>query len=53
MPGLNLTSRQAQRLWSLDEETCREVMSELVQEGFLHRTGDGLFSRTEDVDLLG
>lgn len=53
LPGLNLTPRQAQRLWSLDENTCREAMSELVREGFLHRTGGGLFTRADDADLLG
>jgi hypothetical protein len=35
MPGLRLTRRQAQRLWGLDEQTCREVLDLLVDARFL------------------
>ena len=35
MPGLCLTLKQAQRLWGLDEETCREAMQLLVDTKFL------------------
>jgi hypothetical protein len=35
MPGLCLTLKQAQRLWSLDEETCREAIQLLVEARFL------------------
>ena len=35
MPGLCLTLRQAQRLWSLDEETCGEAIQLLIEARFL------------------
>jgi Fic family protein len=41
MPGLCLTSVQAQRLWSLDESTCTRVLSALVREGYLRRSSLG------------
>lgn len=37
MPGLCLTLKQAQRLWGLDEATCREAMQILVDTKFLSR----------------
>jgi len=45
MPGLRLSLAQACRLWSLDEATCREALSQLVQTGFLCRRADGGFCR--------
>jgi len=48
MPGLNLTSRQARRLWGLDEAMCLDLLEFLVDEGFLYRRGEDLyFRRTE------
>jgi hypothetical protein len=38
LPNLSLTAAQAQRLWSLDPETCRAVLDTMVQEAFLRRT---------------
>jgi hypothetical protein len=35
MPGLKLTAAQASRLWSLDLQTCSEVLSRLVEARFL------------------
>jgi hypothetical protein len=35
MPGLCLTLKQAQRLWGLDEATCREAIQLLVDAKFL------------------
>ena len=35
MPGLQLTLKQAQRLWGLDEETCARSLAFLVENGFL------------------
>jgi hypothetical protein len=35
MPGLQLTSPQMWRLWSLDRPTCDAVIKTLVDEGFL------------------
>ena len=43
MPGLNLTPRQARRLWQLDEETCARLFDRLVSAGFLTRTSAGTF----------
>ena len=45
MPGLRLTEAQAERLWSLDPETCEDVLSELVEAHFLRRTDNGLYIR--------
>ena len=49
MPGLSLTLAQAGRLWSLDTTTCEEVLSLLVESGFLTRRADGAFCRTSDL----
>ena len=35
MPGLNLTPSQAQRLWRLDELTCRSTLDLLVARALL------------------
>jgi hypothetical protein len=43
MPGLRLTSAQAQRLWGLDPRTCDELLAELLSAHFLARTRDGSF----------
>lgn len=48
MPGLTLTLAQAGRLWCLDTPTCREVLSQLVETGFLPRKANGTFCRTSD-----
>jgi hypothetical protein len=45
MPGLTLTLAQAGRLWSLDAATCADVLSDLVNRGFLCRQSDGAFRR--------
>ena len=47
MPGLKLTLAQAGRLWSLDLNTCRTVLLELVEAGFLLEAADGTFSRAK------
>jgi len=49
MPGLALTLAQAGRLWSLDASTCSEVLSCLVDAGFLARRPDGAFCRPNDL----
>ena len=41
MPGLQLTSRQAQRLWGLDEGACTQLLSALLEAGFLHAAPSG------------
>lgn len=45
MPGLSLTRTQAQRLWHLDEHTCRTVLTRLVATGFLYVTAKGHYTR--------
>lgn len=45
MPGLRLTTAQAQRLWNLDRPTCERVLDRLVTSRFLAKTRDGAFVR--------
>ncbi len=45
MPGLRLTTAQAQRLWNLDRRTCEELLGTLVASRFLSQTRDGSFIR--------
>jgi hypothetical protein len=46
MPGLSLTHVQAQRLWHLDEGTCRNILARLVSSGFLRLTPKGHYTRS-------
>ena len=46
MPGLRLTTAQAQRLWGLDRAACDALMASLVDAKFLSRTPDGAFVRS-------
>jgi hypothetical protein len=48
MPGLRLTQSQAQRLWGLDEATCLELLSLLVDEKFLCHKAHGMYVRLTD-----
>ncbi len=41
MPGLRLTRQQAQRLWSLDADTCATLLTTLEEARFLRRTRGG------------
>jgi hypothetical protein len=43
MPGLSLTTSQAQRLWSLRREECEALLEELVIHRFLRQTHGGAF----------
>jgi predicted transcriptional regulator of viral defense system len=45
MPGLKLTEAQARRLWGLDLNTCRAVLSTLIERGFLKRSANGHYVR--------
>jgi hypothetical protein len=45
MPGLKLTEAQARRLWALDDDTCRLVLTTLLERRFLRRTATGLYVR--------
>ena len=49
MPGLRLTTAQAQRLWGLDRASCDALLGALVDAKFLSRTRDGAFVRSEHV----
>jgi hypothetical protein len=48
MPGLKLTEAQAQRLWGLDDRTCGQVLTALVERQFLKRTPAGTYVRKTD-----
>lgn len=43
MPGLRLSLAQACRLWQLDATTCLALLDELVAEGYLHHTREGMY----------
>jgi DNA-binding IclR family transcriptional regulator len=45
-PGLRVTVREAARFWGLDEETCGQVLQQLLAVGFLARGGDGRYRQT-------
>ena len=47
MPGLRLTTAQAQRLWNLDRAACDALLDALVESKFLFRTRDGAFVRSD------
>jgi hypothetical protein len=51
MPGLTLTSAQAQRLWGLDAETCRQFLELLTSEKFLDRRANGTYARLTDNSM--
>lgn len=45
MPGLKLTEAQARRLWDLDGDTCRLVLTTLLDQRFLKCTASGMYVR--------
>ena len=47
VPGLQLTQRQVQRMWSLDETLCSAVLSALTEARFLRLTPNGHYVRGE------
>jgi hypothetical protein len=47
MPGLCLTTAQAQRLWGLDQDLCSRLLNALVEAKFLARRRDGSFIRVD------
>jgi hypothetical protein len=53
MPGLRLTTRQAQRLWHLDGARCEVLLNALVDAHFLWRTADGAFIRRDGNSPVG
>jgi hypothetical protein len=48
MPGLQLTIKQAQRLWGLDESTCVQALNMLVDARFLRCTEANKYGRATD-----
>lgn len=40
---MRLTLAQACRLWQLDGTACCALLEQLVADGFLHRTHDGVY----------
>ena len=52
MPGLSVTEAQAQRLWALDETTCRRALDTLVHRGVLRRTRRESYVRAEIFSRL-
>jgi hypothetical protein len=53
MPGLRLTCAQAERLFGMDEDTCRRLMEALVADNCLARSARGMYvmlSRGRAVD---
>jgi hypothetical protein len=47
MPGLQLTARQAARLWGLEATACETVIDALVRAAFLRWTPAGRVARVE------
>jgi hypothetical protein len=45
LPTLNLTTRQAMRLFALREDICVRVLSELADEGFVALGSDAQWAR--------
>ena len=43
MPGLQLTKAQVRRLWGLEEDTCDEVLAQLLATHFLKRTARDVY----------
>ena len=49
MPGLRLTTVQAARLWSLDQQTSERILQSLMAAGFLLKSRSGAYLRTDAV----
>ena len=52
MPGLRLTSKQAQRLWGLDERVCASILNHLVESHFLSRGPQGTYGRCSEGPVV-
>jgi hypothetical protein len=48
-----LTFWQAQRLWNLKEDECREALAMLTRSQFLLRTADGAYVRAVSSSRRG
>jgi hypothetical protein len=51
MPGLQLTLKQAQRLWGLDETTCARSLDFLVEKRFLVRNSRDRYARLTEGSI--
>lgn len=47
MPGLHLSLRQAQRLWSLDATCCQALLDSLESASVLKRMANGAYVRAD------
>ena len=47
MPGLTLTFAQAERLWGLEQDLCRQVINVLIGAEFLRCTPAGMIARAD------
>lgn len=47
MPGLHLSTRQAQRLWGLDRGRCQALLDALETARFLRRTATEAYVRAD------
>jgi hypothetical protein len=47
VPGLALTTRQAQRLWGLDERTCVGLLDGMVAKRFLRKNARDAYVRAD------
>ena len=45
MPGMRLTIDQAMRLWDLDRQTCRSLLTSLVEHRFLEIDAHGRYKK--------
>jgi hypothetical protein len=50
MPGLRLTLKQGQRLWSIDAVTCQELLDSLIETRYLVLTPEGMYCRADCID---
>ena len=51
MPGLRLTSGQAQRLCGVEKTLCQLGLDSLVEKKFLYVKPDGVYARTAEGEV--
>jgi hypothetical protein len=47
IPGMQLTRRQIQRMWGLDDPLCDAVLGALTESHFLRLKSDGRYIRAD------
>ena len=47
IPGMQLTRRQIQRMWGLDDRLCDAVLGALTESHFLQMKSDGHYIRAD------